>query len=189
MKRVFIIHGWEGHPEEGWFPWLKLQLENKGFKVCIPKMPNTETPKIGEWIPYLEKMIGTPDEETFLVGHSIGCQTILRYLQRIDVKIGGVVFVAGFVNLLPKTFEEEGTEEIAKPWLETPINWEKIKQNCDNFVAICSTDDPFVPIEDAEIFKDKLNAKILTFENKGHLSEEADIYELPEIVEELEAMQ
>jgi hypothetical protein len=26
-KRVFIIHGWEGYPEEGWFPWLKKELE------------------------------------------------------------------------------------------------------------------------------------------------------------------
>ena len=29
MKRVFIIHGWEGHPENAWFPWLKKELEQK----------------------------------------------------------------------------------------------------------------------------------------------------------------
>lgn len=25
-KRVFLIHGWEGYPEEGWRPWLKKKL-------------------------------------------------------------------------------------------------------------------------------------------------------------------
>lgn len=24
-KRVFITHGWDGYPEEGWFPWLKKE--------------------------------------------------------------------------------------------------------------------------------------------------------------------
>ena len=32
-KRVFIAHGWDGYPEEGWFPWLKKELETKGFEV------------------------------------------------------------------------------------------------------------------------------------------------------------
>jgi len=32
-KRVFLIHGWEGSPEEGWRPWLKKELEKRGFKV------------------------------------------------------------------------------------------------------------------------------------------------------------
>jgi len=29
QKRVFIIHGWDGYPEEGWFPWLKKKLKEK----------------------------------------------------------------------------------------------------------------------------------------------------------------
>jgi esterase/lipase len=36
MKKVFIIHGWDGYPEEGWFPWLKKELEKKGFSVFVP---------------------------------------------------------------------------------------------------------------------------------------------------------
>ena len=45
MKRVFIIHGWTGKPEGDWFPWLKQELETKGFQVQIPEMPDTEKPK------------------------------------------------------------------------------------------------------------------------------------------------
>lgn len=46
MKRVFIIHGWEGYPEEGWFPWLKKELEEKSFAVQVLVMPDTDKPQI-----------------------------------------------------------------------------------------------------------------------------------------------
>ncbi len=103
MKRVFIIHGWDGYPEEGWFPWLKKELEKNGFEVFVPAMPNPSEPKIEEWIPFLENIIDEPDEDTYLVGHSIGCQTIFRYLEQLEnKKIGGAVCVAGWFILSEK---------------------------------------------------------------------------------------
>ena len=41
-KRVFIIHGWEGYPEECWFPWLKTEIEKTGFEVVVPNMPDAD---------------------------------------------------------------------------------------------------------------------------------------------------
>jgi len=46
MKKVLIAHGKEGYPEEGWFPWLKLQLEEKGFTIFVPQLPDAEKPRI-----------------------------------------------------------------------------------------------------------------------------------------------
>ncbi len=54
-KRVFIIHCLAGSPEMFWYPWLKIQLENKGFEVNILKMPNPEEPKIKSWVNFLKK--------------------------------------------------------------------------------------------------------------------------------------
>ena len=97
MKRVFIVHGWGGRPDEAWFPWIKKELEDKGYKVFIPAMPETDEPKMELWIPFLSQLVGKPDLNTFFVGHSIGCQAIIRYLETLPegVKIGGAVFVAG----------------------------------------------------------------------------------------------
>jgi len=50
MKRVIIVHGWYGYPHEGWFPWLKKVLEDKGYSVEVPEMPDTDHPKIDEWV-------------------------------------------------------------------------------------------------------------------------------------------
>jgi uncharacterized protein len=187
MKRVFIIHGWGGYPEEGWFPWLKEELEKNNFEVFVPEMPNSEEPEINSWVNNLSEQVGQADENTFFVGHSIGCQTILRYLETLnpEIKVGKIIFVAGWVNLLPVAIEEESAEEIAQPWLKTPLNWEKIKLHSDNFVTIFSNDDLFVPESDAEIFKGKLNAKIIIENKKGHFSGEDGIKELPVVLNEL----
>lgn len=179
QKRVFIIHGWDGYPEEGWFPWLKAELEKNGFQVQVPAMPNTEKPTINEWVQRLSKLVGKPDKQTYFIGHSIGCQTILRYLEGLpaNVKTGGVVFVAGWFTLMNLETEEE--KEIAKPWLETTIDLEKVKSHSGKFIAIFSDDDEVVPADNKEIFAQKLGAKTIIEHNQGHFSGGEGIAELP----------
>lgn len=184
MKRAFIIHGWGGNPEEGWFPWLKKELETKGFKVLIPAMPNTEEPKIETWVPFLSQLVGIPDPNTFFVGHSIGCQAIIRYLEILPegVKIGGAVFVAGFYNLRGLETEEE--KRIAGPWVNTPLNDDKIRKTVNKAVAIFSDNDPFVLPENQTSWKERVGAKIIVEHNKGHFNEEDPaVYELPSALE------
>ncbi|MEK7150988.1 MAG: alpha/beta hydrolase [Patescibacteria group bacterium] len=188
QKRAFIIHGWDGYPEEGWFPWLKSELEKRGFIVQVPTMPHAENPTIDDWVEHLTKLIGTPDENTYLVGHSIGCQTILRYLQSINNEIGGVVLVAGWLLRLTGDLSQEEIE-IAKPWIETPIDYEKVKQSTKNIVCIFSDDDPFVLLKENKVeFETRLNAKTIVEFKKGHFSGSDGITELPRLLEELGKM-
>ena len=184
-KRVFIIHGWDGYPEEGIFPWLKAELEKGGFEVFNPAMPNPLEPKIETWIPYLAEQIGKPDQDTILFGHSIGSQTILRYLETLgeDQKIAGAVFLAGWVHLSDASYETDQDVIIAKPWLETPLDWKKIKSRAGKFVAIFSDDDPLVPVSDARIFEKELGAKIVIEQSKEHFSGSTGIKELPSALE------
>lgn len=186
-KRVFIIHGWEGFPEEGWFPWLKKELEDRGFTVQVPTMPDTAEPKMETWVPFLANLVGKPDEETFLVGHSIGCQTILRYLDSIkeeDVKIGGIVLVAGWIHKLANLYSEDELR-IAKPWIETPIDFENVKKHTKNVFAVFSDNDEFVTLDNVDLFKEKLGAKTAVEHAMGHFSQETGIKELPVVLEEL----
>jgi len=184
-KRVFIIHGWDGYPEEGIFPWLKKELQARDFSVFNPAMPDPLKPRIEAWVKYLEKQIGIPDENTFLFGHSIGAQTILRYLETLleDKKIGGAVFLAGWVHLTEEAYEEEEDVEIARPWLETPLDWDKIKTRANKLIGIFSDNDSLVPITDTEIFKSKLGAKIIIEHDKGHFSGSRGIKNLPSALE------
>lgn len=184
-KRVFIIHGWDGYPEEGWFPWLKKELESRGFYVEVPQMPNAKAPKIEAWVSHLLSVVQSPDENTFFVGHSIGCQTIMRYLEKIDQRIGGVLFVAGFFSLKPEAFEDEEDRAVARPWLESPINFEKVRKNMGRAIAVLSDNDRFVPLENTDSFKKNLGITPMVKSGMGHFSGSEGTKELPLVLEEL----
>ena len=184
-KRVFIIHGWGGSPKGCWIPWLKKELEKMNFKVEALSMPNPENPKIEQWVEFLSKAVKKPDRHTYFVGHSVGCQTILRYLEKIKHKVGGAVFVAGWFSLGPDSTPTKEEKQIAKQWIETKIDFEKIKKITENFTAIFSDDDPDVPLKNSKLFSQKLHAKIVMEKNKGHFSDDAGVRELPVALEEL----
>jgi len=182
-KRALIIHGWDGYPEEGWFPWAKAELEKHSFVVEVPTMPHPERPTIDDWVGHLSKLVSTPDENTYLIGHSMGCQTILRYLASLNnQKVGGIVLVAGFFELVPLEKEEE--KAIVKPWLTTTIDFEKVKAATENITVILSDNDEWVPLErNKNLFKKYLHPHIITEHNKGHYSGSSGIKELPALLE------
>ncbi len=184
MSRVIIVHRWGGNSGSDWIPWLADELRTRDIEVAVPDMPKTNEPEIALWIPYLASVVKEVNEDTFFVGHSVGCQAIMRYLQELssDKKIGGAVFVAGFVNLKE---QGQGEEQKVKEWLETPINWPNVKAHTSSFVYIYSDNDPFVPESDAQIFREKLNAKLVLDEGKGHFTAGGGVTELTTALDEL----
>ena len=180
MKKVYIIHGWGGSSSsEPWFQWMKRELKNKGFDVVAFDMPNTDNPKIEEWVGYLEENIKDADEKTYFIGHSIGCQTILRFLEKLHKhkKIGGCVFVAPFFDLINQEPEEL---KIAHLWTNTKIDFSRILDHCNNFLAIFSDNVPYVHLDEIEKFRKNLGAKIIIKHDEEHFNETEKI---PEILE------
>ena len=189
MNKIYIVHCWEGTKDDGWYPWLDKELSNNGNLVYRFNMPNTENPIIEEWVEFLDKQVKELDQNTFFVGHSIGCQTILRYLEGKDItKIGGIVLVAPWLELLPEAVSDEESYSTAKPWLTTPIDFDKVKKFTNNITCIFSDDDYFVPITEKDKFEYFLDAKTLVVHNKGHISSEDNVYELDEILNECNKM-
>src|SRR4051812_971602 len=97
-QHAFIIHGYQSHPKEAWLPWLKDELEKRGYIVSLPAMPNPNRPVISEWIGFIAKLIGEPDKTTTVIGHSLGCQAVLRYLETLGgagKSVAKTVLVAG----------------------------------------------------------------------------------------------
>lgn len=189
MNKIYIIHCWDGTKEDGWYPWLDKELSNENNKVYRLNMPNTANPKIEEWVSFLDKQIETLDDKTYFIGHSIGCQTILRYLQTKDIcKVGGILFVAPWLDLLDYAIEDEDSYNTAKPWLTIPINFEKIKKFTNNISCIFSDNDYFVSLDQKDKFEELLNVKTIIVNNKGHISQDDNVYELKKILEECKKM-
>ena len=183
MKRAIIVHGWDFNPSMNWYPWLKKELEERGYEVIVPEMPNTEEPKINSWISHLKKVIKNLDRDTLLIGHSIGCQTVMRYLEKesFNDKLK-VIFIAGWFKL--DNLEGSEVEKIAKPWLETPIDFNKVKSKISSLTVFLSDNEPYNYIDyNSKLFKEKLGAKTIILKNKGHFTEEDGIKHIPEILE------
>ena len=176
MKAI-IIHGWEGHPDECWFPWLKAELEGLGYEVEVPQMPDTDKPSLEKWLPHLQKVAGELDSETVLIGHSLANITIMRMLEGMPrgKKFAKIVMVAGFTDPL-------GYKEL-ESFFRKPISWEKIREHCSDFTAIHSDNDPYVPLKYADIFREKLNARVVIEHGKGHMGESDKTKELPSALE------
>ncbi len=178
MKRAIIVHRWSGSSESDWYPWLKASLEEKGYTVAVPTIPDSDTPTIDAWQTSLTAAVGALDDELVFVGHSIGCQAVLRYLASIasDTKIANVVLVAPWLRLAGL----EGPEEvaIAKPWLQTPIAWDVVRAHAPNATLIFSDNDEYVPSINHDLFAAQWpEAKVVMLHNMGHIT---DVTELPE---------
>lgn len=183
QKRVIMIHGWGGWPEEGWRPWLRQKLEAQGYDVQIPAMPDTNHPKYLAWVEVLERVVGESDAPTILVGHSLGCITILRYLEgRCQGRIAGAVFVAGFFENLSSDYAE------IYPFTDHPLNWEKIREHCPRFSVIHAPDDDVVNITFAEHLAEKLEVPVTLDPGKGHFSGDDGILEAPSILGEVHSI-
>lgn len=150
-------------------------------------MPETDEPKLTLWLPKLVEAIGEPDEDLYLVGHSIGCATIMRYLEQLpeSKKVGGVVLVAGFTDNL-------GFDELTN-FYQTPLDFNTIRaKSAKGFVGIHSDNDQYVPLEHSTKLEAGLGGEAIVLHEKGHFSgpvdNEKSCTELPEVVAAIEKL-
>lgn len=145
-------------------------------------MPNPKYPVMSEWIDTLNDAIGSADEMVYMVGHSLGCITILRYLEALadHKKIGGAILVAGFPESIK--INELGT------FFETPLDYKKVKESAKAFVAMYSDNDPYVPMKNSELLEEKLGAELMLMKGAGHMNASDGYRELPIVLEKLKEL-
>ena len=186
MKRIIIVHQWMAGADGDWRPWLKTELEKLDYEVIVPEMPDIDTPVIQAWVNKLSEVVGIPDHDTYFIGHSIGCQAVLRYLETINTSIGGAVFIAGWFNL--ENLEDDEVKNIAKPWIETPIDLGKVKSVLPKSTLIISDNDPYNCLEENRKKFSQIITKEIVVSKAGHFTEEDGFTQLPTVISELKTM-
>lgn len=169
QKRVFIVHGWKSSPTDCWFPWLEKELTERGCQVFVPAMPNPSAPDINEWLLYLQKEVGEPDVNTFLIGHSLGAFISLKYAETIareGKKVGGIITVGGIVH-------REG-----RPHVDDVL----VKKGTLKLISLFSDNDYHVPLSEEVYFRELLGAETIVLHGRGHFSRLEHIVAVPEIV-------
>ncbi|HSX47914.1 MAG TPA: alpha/beta fold hydrolase [Candidatus Nanoarchaeia archaeon] len=164
--RVFIAHGWADDPTQGWIAWLVKQLQANDIEVVAPAFPNPEKPSVEIWTNQLAGLICEADEQTVLVGHSLGVFLILRYLSEPGAQVAGAVLVAGG---LPTH----------RPELLKELNFESVIKRAAKRICIYSDDDRVVPPERSLELAKAINAETVLDSGKRHFSGLRGCNELP----------
>ena len=102
-----ILHGYTGRNDKNFIPWLKHELEQRGAKVQAPQLPNTDNPTEVEQVQYVLDNVAF-DENTVLVGHSLGGLVAMRVLEKLPHKIHHLMLVAP--SVLPQFYQ--GNDDI-----------------------------------------------------------------------------
>lgn len=178
MKKVIIVHGFRAKPNSSWKSWLLVQLRDIDIYAGALLMPTPEEPKSDEWVREIERYADNPDDEIYLVGHSLGCRAILAYLQKTSRKITAVFLVSGTSTAL-RVEEEDSPLRKIDNFFETHFDFGKIKNTCSQFYIIHAKDDNRVPFEHALFFEKNLEAQLVALETGGHLSGKDGVSELP----------
>jgi len=169
MKNIIIIHGYGETPESYWYPYLKKELEQKGYKVTIPLLPNTNNPKLNKQVDYVLSNLKF-NEGTILIGHSSGCPVILAVLEKIPTIINQAILVAGYTTPL-KTLTEDTKN------LKDSFDFKTIKKHCKDFVFINSDNDPWgCDDKQGKLMHEKLGGTLI-INHEGHMG--SDTYKQP----------
>ena len=181
MKNALILHGTDFDKEKkqhfnNWFPWLKKKLEELGYKVWLPELPEAWHPGLERYWNFLKGF--EFNEETILIGHSSGGSMVFGVLHKLppEKKINLAISVAGFYR-----DEDWGCSEL----FSEPYDWPKIKQQAKKISIIWSPDDPYISKEQTDYLCSQLNINPLIFPNKKHFNLEAgqEFKQFPELVE------
>ena len=182
-NNIFIFHGTEGYPEENWFPWLKGKLEIQGHKVIVPQFPTSPVvpAKIAEWFSVLQNYKTYLNENTIIVGHSLGGKFALRVLEKLSHPVKAVFLVGTPVGVPPIANNERDNA-----FTNNNFDWQNIKSKAKNFIVYQSDNDPFVGLENGKQLAKNLGVELSFIPNAGHFNAPAGYLEFPELLEKLE---
>ncbi len=184
-SNIFIFHGTEGYPEENWFPWLQKKLEEKGCKVIVPQFPTPPvvSAKISEWFDVLKGYEKDINEETIIIGHSLGGIFALRILEKIEHPIKASFLIGTPIGVKPILFYDRDSS-----FSGFDFNWESIKNKAKHFNIFYSDNDPFVSLGNGKELAQKLGIELTLIPNAGHFNKKAGYLNFPELLEKIETI-
>lgn len=173
IKFIFIHGNGNCSPQDMWYPHLKQALEKLGFNVIARQFPDAYLARAAYWLPFLKHELKA-DEQTILIGHSSGALAAMRFAENNKI-LGSILISAMHTDLGIET-------EIKSGYFNKPWNWQNIKNNQKWIIQFASTDDPWIPIEEARFIKEQLNTDYYEYTNQGHFNKNDTFPELISII-------
>lgn len=184
-KKAVILHGTNGDPDNCWHPWLKKQLEAKGYEVFVPLLPDNDRPNKQTYDKFLRES-GWDFENNLIVGHSSGATTVLNLLSedwfpKVDTAILVGVFLNEKLTKSVDWYQDGQFDEL----FVTKFDPEQLKTKVERFYFVHGDDDPYCDYEDAKMLCEQLNGNFISVKGGKHFTNSSGAFELPMLTERL----
>ena len=179
-RNIIIFHGTGGNPKGNWFPWLKKELVKKGCQVFIPKFPTPEEQSLKSWLNILKDYDKYINNETILIGHSLGGLFLLRVLERLDQPIYAAFFISAPVGVKPILYYESDFK-----FSGYNFDWKKIKSNANNLFAFHSDNDPYICLDNGKKLAKEIGIELNIIPQAGHLNAESGYTKFDRLLKEI----
>ena len=123
------------------------------------------------------------DEQTIIIGHSLGGAFLLRLLEKTDTNIAAAIIVAGPVGIRPILNWESD-----QPFINHPFDWESIRKHARQFVVFHSDNDPYVGLGNGKETAMQLGVELTFIPNAGHFNTKAGYTKFPELLNRIKAV-
>lgn len=159
---------------QDWKPWLAQELLD--CDVLLPTFPNKQNAQFEEWSIYFEKLVPFFDQQTQIVGHSLGATFLAKYLQTNPLRqnVRRLILVAG-------VYDDDSQEELGSFTIESA---DGLSKSADEIHLFHSKDDPVVPFTELAKFQADLPDAIShIFDDRLHFWQ-SEFQELLEVLKQ-----
>jgi leucyl-tRNA synthetase len=152
-QKVLLVYGFEGSPTGNWMPWMKRELEARGFEVFAPELPNAAHPVMEAWLDALVPILQNFTAEDIVIGHSLGSKAAIHAIEKAGKKLKHAYLVASAIGEIETRDWEKMKENmpnsditaLQKFWREK-TDYGAVSR-LTNVTTIISDDDPYIPIK------------------------------------------
>jgi len=183
--KFIIIHGSFGHPGEHWIPLLADSLNKLGQSVLVPAFPCDDwddVTKRGQDAEPIKQSLDTwieafmqatkdfvPDEQTCIIGHSLGPLFTLHIIERFGYTIDSAVFVSPFLGKLNKIWQ---ADKVNGSFYREDFDFSKLRKSIPTSYVLYSDNDPYVETEASLMFTEKLHSSSIVVRGAGHINKD-----------------
>jgi hypothetical protein len=149
---------------------MKKELEQKGFRVFVPQFPSPPVvpAKISEWFDVFKNYEKYIDQNTILIGHSLGGIFTLRVLEKMDHAVRAAFLVGTPIGVRPILNYERDSS-----FSGFSFDWETIRKKAGYFSVFQSDNDPYVSLGNGEKLSKNLGVELDFVPNAGHFNAKA----------------
>lgn len=178
MKAILISGNGGGAPTDNWLPYLEQELPKLGIEVINRQFPDADLARKEYWLPFIKEL--GADEHTIIIGHSSGAVAAMRYAETNRI-LGSVLVGVCYTDLGYET-------EKASGYYDAPWDWDAIRGNQQWVIQFASSDDPWIPIEEARFIREKLGTDYHEYADRGHFGQDGKpLTEFPELLDAIKA--